>query len=84
MFVLYVSDLEFWLKWSVAKTYADDTTTRTSAKNIKEMIKRMEEDAENVLAYKASNGLVANASKTSLVILNMDKETRDASDICPI
>ena len=32
----------------------------------------------------ASNGLVANASKTSLVILNMDKKTRDASDICPI
>ena len=48
------------------------------------MIRRMEEDAENVLACMASNGLVANAGKTSLVILNMDKETRDASDICPI
>ena len=42
------------------------------------MIKRMEEDSANVLAYMASNGLVANASKTSLVILNMDKKTRDA------
>ena len=51
MFVLYVSDLEYWLKWSVAKTYADDTTTRTSAKNIKEMMWKMEEDAANVLAY---------------------------------
>ena len=48
--------LEYWLKWSVAKTYADDTTTRTSAKNIYEMIKRLEEDSANVLAYMASNG----------------------------
>ena len=32
IFVLYASDLEFWLKWSIAKTYADDTMTRTSAK----------------------------------------------------
>ena len=76
--------MEFWLNWSVAKTYADDTTTRTSAKNIQEMIKRMEEDAANVLAYMASNGLVANASKTSLVILNMDKKTRDAINTSPI
>ena len=45
----------------------------TSAKNIYEMIKRLEEDSANVLAYMASNGLVANATKTSLVILNMDK-----------
>ena len=84
MFVLYVSDLESWLKWSAAKTYADDTTTRTSAKNIQVMIKRMEEDAANVLAYMASNGLVANASKTSLLILNMDKNTRLKCNSSPI
>ena len=48
------------------------------------MIKRLEEDSANVLAYMASNGLVANASKTSLVILNMDKKTREQSNISPI
>ena len=31
----------------------------------------LEKDAENVLQYMASNGLIANASKTSLVILNL-------------
>ena len=30
VFVLYVSDLEEWLEFSSAKTYADDTTTGTS------------------------------------------------------
>ena len=45
IFVLYVSDLELWLKWSSAKIYADDTTTTTTAKNLEELIRRMEEDA---------------------------------------
>ena len=32
---------------------------------------KLEEDAANVLKYMASNGLVANANKTSLIILNL-------------
>ena len=35
------------------------------------MTMHLEEDAANVLQYMASNGLIANASKTSLVILNL-------------
>ena len=34
IFVLYVSDLEEWLDWSSATTYADDTTTGVSDKDI--------------------------------------------------
>ena len=37
---------------------------------IEEVIAKLEEDAELVLRFMASNGLVANASKTSLMILN--------------
>ena len=45
IFVLYVLDLELWLKWSSAKTYADDQTTTTTAKSVEELVKRIEEDA---------------------------------------
>ena len=34
------------------------------------MIKRMEEDAENVLSYMASNGLIANPNTTVFMMLN--------------
>ena len=37
-------------------------------------MKNLEEDAEAILAYMASNGLVANQSKTIFMILNMKKE----------
>ena len=70
IFVLFVSDLQDWLKNSTAPTYADDTTTGTSAKTVSETMQLMEEDANQVLRYMASNGLVANPKKTSFLFLN--------------
>ena len=64
---MYVSDLEDWLDGSDSITYADDTTTFTSGPDLGEIISRMEKDAENVLKYMASNGLIANRNKTSLL-----------------
>ena len=70
VFVLFVSDLQDWLTHSTAPTYADDTTTGTSGRNVEETVALMEEDASMVLKYMASNGLVANSSKTSFLLLN--------------
>ena len=70
IFVLYVSDLQDWLKHLTAPTYADDTLTRTSTKSVADTVSMMEEDAAQVLKYMASNGLVANAKKTSFLLLN--------------
>ena len=55
---------------STAPTYADDTTTGTSGYNLEETILKLEEDANKVLSYMASNRLVANANKTSFLLLN--------------
>ena len=64
IFVLYVSDLEDWLEFSKAFTYADDTSSSVSGKDLTEIIRKMEIDAVNVLKFMASNGLVANPKKT--------------------
>jgi hypothetical protein len=70
IFVLFVSDLQDWLEHSTAPTYADDTTTGTSGFSLDQVLKNVEEDANKVLQYMASNGLVANAKKTSFLLLN--------------
>jgi hypothetical protein len=70
VFVLYMSDLEDLLKQSEATTYADDTGTYSSGQNIEEVVPKLEHDAEEVLKFMASNGLIANALKTTLIILN--------------
>ena len=70
IFVLFVSDLQDWLLHSTAPTYADDTSTSTSCKTLEDTLTKMEEDAQQVLQFMASNGLVANAKKTSFLLLN--------------
>ena len=57
--------------------YADDTSTSCSGKNLEEVIKNLEEDANNILNYMASNGLVANASKTVFMILGLSKQLKE-------
>ena len=51
--MLYVSDLEDWLEFSKAFTYADDTSSSVSGKDMDEIIRRMEIDAVNVLKFMA-------------------------------
>ena len=68
--MLYVSDLNLWLKFSSASTYGDDTVTSTAGVNLTKLIKDMESDAVEVLTYMALNGLVANSKKKALVLLN--------------
>ena len=59
-----------WMKWSYIITYADHTSTSVSGSSLAEVIKRLEEDAGSVLKFMASNRLVANATKTTFLIIN--------------
>jgi hypothetical protein len=70
LYIIYVADIQLWLKYVKATTYADDTSTSVSHNLLSKVISMLEEDAKNVLAFMASNGLVANASKTALIIMN--------------
>ena len=70
LFVIYGAGLEKWLKYSTAHNYADDTESGTTAKTLEEVKLKLEEDARNVLQFMASNGLKANPSKTTLMLLN--------------
>ena len=79
LYIIYVADLMLWLKWSVIITYADDMSTSVSGKSLAEVISKLEEDALAVLKFMASNGLVANATKTTFVILG--NKSSDANSI---
>ena len=76
IFVIYGSDLEDWIEHCTAFTYADDTSTSCCGKTDEEVIKKLEEDAECVLKFMASNGLVANPTKTVFMILNSKNQSK--------
>ena len=71
LYIIYVSDFENWLKHSSASTYADDSGTAVIGEKIEEIIPKMEEDSDNILSFMASNSLVANATKTTVIFLNV-------------
>ena len=70
VFTLYTADMESWLKTSKLTNFADDTTTFNKGKCKLDILKRLEEEADVVLDYMASNGLVANKLKTEFMVLN--------------
>ena len=70
VFTLYTSDMELWLKHSGLFNFADDTTTDSKGKVKADIKKKLEEDANTVLSFMASNGLVANQSKTEFLLLD--------------
>ena len=81
LYIIYVADLELWLKYSLAITYADDTSSSITAKQMAILIKQLEEDGQNVLNFMASNGLVANPKKTALIFLNSKQNGQEHIEI---
>ena len=76
MFTIFGADLEEWTKKSTIFSYADDTSSSCSGKSEQEVKEKLEEDAEEILKYMASNGLVANPTKTTLLMMNQNTEER--------
>jgi hypothetical protein len=70
IFTLYTADMELWLENSNLFNYADDTTTDCRNKDVLQIRRKLEEDAKNILSFMASNGLIANESKTEFLLLN--------------
>ena len=73
--------MELWLKHSSGLTYADDTSTSVTGDNIEEVILKLEEDADLILRFMASNGLVANPKKTTLMILNHNNKSHTQVEV---
>ena len=74
IFTVYGAELEEWTKNSTIFSYADDTSSSTQGKNVAEVVSKLEEDGEEILKFMASNGLVANPQKTTLLIMNNKEE----------
>ena len=73
IFIIYGADMEEWVKESCIFNYADDTKSSCKDKDEQVVMRKLEEDATNILEFMASNGLVANPTKTVFMMLNNKK-----------
>ena len=63
IFIIYGADMEEWVKHSCIFTYADDTESSCKDKDEHIVMKKLEEDATNILEFMASNRLVSTPYK---------------------
>jgi hypothetical protein len=75
LFLLYISDMRLATKARV-HGYADDTTASLTSPNINTLVDNLQKEASNLLKYMANNGLVANAQKTSLLVMRSKKDKK--------
>jgi len=80
LFLIYVSDIDLWIDEKYQTSYCDDTNVAIIA-NTKELaVKELEKVSAKLMTYFASNFLVANASKTSYMVVrtgnNEEHETK--------
>ena len=68
VFIMYVGDLPLWINEGFLEAYADDVFVTVEADTETELRKKLEKEGENILKFFASNRLVANASKTALIV----------------
>ena len=65
------------MKSSKVFNYADDTTSDVASRQLEIVLKLLKEDAAAILAFMASNGLVANTKKTVFMLLNHRAKKED-------
>ena len=58
---------------------AEDTSSSCSGKDARDVINKLEEDVISILEFMASNGLIANVSKTEFMILNDREQNKEAT-----
>ena len=81
LFVIYVSDMQLWVKNSKISSYADDTCSFSMHNDLQSLREYLEEDAKCLMEFMASNDLVSNASKTGCLIIRKSNSAVDDSKI---
>ncbi len=77
LFLVMIADIQEYIVHSSVEGYADDVNTTTVADTEEEVIKLMEEDADNMLSYMAINKLAANEQKTQVMILGKKVKAKE-------
>ena len=68
LFLIYLADINEWLSVGSAFSYADDTAAITFGETKEIAIQKLEKTSNEMLQYFASNMLVANATKTTVLV----------------
>ena len=69
LFTIFVADIKLWVKYVSTFSYCDDTSISVSGSNLEMTLDHLKEDAQGILTFMSSNGLVANEDKTKFMVI---------------
>ena len=81
IFTIYCADMGEWVSDSTIFNYADDTSSSYANISLELIEEKLEKDAEGMLCFMASNGLVANPDKTVYMMLGRKRAEQEANPL---
>ena len=82
LFIIFIADLFFINNDIDFASYADDTTRYVCGKNLSEVINFLESNGTNVFKWFHENGLIANSSKSHLLISPYEMKSVQIQNSC--
>jgi hypothetical protein len=82
LYIIYVADIQEWLKWSNMITCADDTSTSFSNAELFVLLEKLEEDFECILRFMELNDFVACPKKLHLLYSIKKLMKQHRFDLC--
>ena len=74
LFLLYINDLHFSIKYSMTRHYADDTCLLIKNKSLKRLKKQLNIDLKVLTSWLKANKIALNAGKTEILIFRNPKK----------
>ena len=74
LFLIYINDLHFSIKYSITRHYADDTCLLIKNKSLKQLKKQLNIDLKILTSWLKANKIALNASKTEILIFRNPKK----------
>jgi len=74
IFLIYVSDVDLWVDKDCHTSYCDDSNIAVSGDSKSQAITKLEHVSHELLIYFSSNYLVANASKTTFMVIRNGRD----------
>ena len=75
LFIILIADIDEWTQYAIMVGFADDNSATIIDDTIPGMTEKIESDAKNILEFMASNKLMANESKMTLMIFGRKNKT---------
>ena len=84
LFIIYVADIDKWIKDGSTSSYADDVVAMAAGETKEEAVQKLEKTSNELMVFFASNMLVANATKTTLIVCqsSRDKNMSYRMNVC--